>query len=179
MKFALLGSDPDALALALAVARSHEHRLVWGHELGDAEAALRVAAPGAAIADHWEVLLDGSLADVVIVARAVDQEVRSEQLRKLAQAGVPLIVSHPVVDSMLVYYELDMIRQENHAVLLALTPDRWPPAWRHIGELVQLDDQSPLGALEQVVIERSSATRDRWSVLRHFARDLEHARPLC
>lgn len=179
MKFALLGSDPDALALALAVARSHEHRLVWGHELRDAEAALRVAAPGAAIADHWEVLLDGSLADVVIVARAADQDVRSEQLRKLAQAGVPLIVSHPVVDSMLVYYELDMIRQENHAVLLALTPDRWHPAWRQIGELVQLDDQSPLGVLEQVVIERSAATRDRWSVLRHFARDLEHARPFC
>lgn len=178
MKFALLGADSDALALALAVARSHEHQLVWAHELGDAEAVVRAAAPGVQIADHWEGLLDGSLADVVIVARAVDQETRGEQLRKLAQAAVPLIASHPVVDSMLVYYELDMIRRENHAVLLAFTPGRWHPAWRQLNELVQADE-GPLGLLEQVVIERAAAARDRWSVLRHFARDLELARPLC
>lgn len=179
MKFALLGADPDALALALAVVRSHEHQLVWAHELGDSEAAVRAAAPGVQIAEHWEGLLDGSLADVVIVARAVDQETRGAQLRKLAQAAVPLIASHPVVDSMLVYYELDMIRRENHAVLLAFTPGRWHPAWQPLHELVQADDRGPLGPLEQVVIERAAAARDRWSVLRHFARDLELARPLC
>lgn len=178
MKFALLGTDPDALALARAVARSPEHQLVWAHELADAGDAVRAAAPVAQIAEHWEGLLDGSLADVVIVARAVDQEIRGEQLRKLAQAGVPLIASHPAVDSMLVYYELDMIRQENHTLLLAYTPDRWHPAWRQLSELVQGDD-APLGPLEQVVIEHSVAARDRWSVLRHFVRDLESARPLC
>ncbi len=178
MKFALLGADSDALALALAVARSHEHQLVWAHELGEAEAAVRAAAPGVQIAEYWEGLLDGSLADVVIVARAADQEMRCEQLRKLAQAQVPLIASHPAVDSMLVYYELDMIRQENHTLLLAYTPDRWHPAWRQLSELVQGDD-APLGTLEQVVIEHAAAARDRWSVLRHFVRDLESARLLC
>lgn len=178
MKFALLGTDPDALALALAAARSKEHQLVWAHELGEAEAAVRAAAPGVQIAEHWEGLLDGSVADVVIVSRAVDQETRGEQLRKLAQAAVPLIASHPVVDSMLVYYELDMIRRENHAVLLAFTPGRWHPAWRQLNELMQADE-GPLGLLEQVVIERAAVARDRWSVLRHFARDLELARPLC
>lgn len=179
MKFALLGTDPDALCLALAVAGSHEHRLVWAHELGEAEAAVRAAAPGVQIAEHWEGLLDVSVAEVVIVARAVDQELRGEQLRKLAQAGVPLIASHPVVDSMLVYYELDMIRRENQAVLLAFTPGRWHPAWQQLSELVQTDDEGPLGPLEQVVVERAAAARDRWSVLRHFARDIELARPLC
>lgn len=178
MRFALLGADPDSLALALAVARSREHRLVWAYELGDAEAVVRAAAPGIDIAEHWEGLLDGSLADVVMVAQAVDQQTCCEQLRKLAQAQVPLIASHPAVDSMLVYYELDMIRQENHTLLLAYTPDRWHPAWRQLSELVQGDD-APLGALEQVVIEHSVAARDRWSVLRHFARDMELARPLC
>ena len=77
MKFALLGTDPDALCLALAVAGSHEHRLVWAHELGEAEAAVRAAAPGVQIAEHWEGLLDESLADVVIVGRAVDQDLRA------------------------------------------------------------------------------------------------------
>ena len=179
MKFALLGNDPNALALALAVARSHEHQLVWAHELGDAEATVRAAAPGVQIAEHWEGLLDGTLANVVIVARAVNQETRGEQLRKLAQAAVPLIASHPVVDSMLVYYELDMIRRENHAVLLAFTPGRGHPAWQQLNKLVQAADEGPLGPLEQVVIERAAAARDRWSVLRNFARDIELARPLC
>lgn len=179
MKFALLGTDPDAFALAQAVARSGQHQLVWAHELGDGEAAVRAVAPGVQVAEHWEGLLDGSLAEVVIVARAVDQELRAEQLRKLAQAGVPLIASHPVVDSMLVYYELDMIRQENHTLLLAYTPERWHPASRQLRELVQGSGDALLGPLEQVVIERSSSARDRWPVIRHFVRDLELARPLC
>lgn len=179
MRFALLGIDPDSLALALAAARATEHQLVWAHELGDGEAAVRAAAPGVQIAEYWEGLLDGSLADVVIVGRAVDQELRAEQLRKLAQASVPLLASHPVVDSMLLYYELDMIRQENHTLLLAYTLGRWHPASRQLSELVQGSDEAPLGPLEQVVIERSASARDRWPVLRHFVRDLELARPLC
>lgn len=178
MNFALLGNDPDALALALAVTRRADQALVWGHDLGAAEAALRPAAPGMRVADEWEELLAGSVADVVIVAAAVEQETREDQLRKLAQAAVPMIVSHPVVESMLVYYELDMIRRENGAIILPYLPHRWHPAWDEVAALVA-GPAAALGTLEQIVIEHFTAARTRWPVLRGFARDLELARPLC
>lgn len=178
MNFALLGNDPDAIALALAVARRGDQVLAWGHDLGTAEAALCAAAPRLLVAGEWEELLAGSVADVVIVAAAVEQETREDQLRKLAQAAVPMIVSHPVVESMLVYYELDMIRRENGAIILPYLPHRWHPAWDEVESLVT-GPAAALGPLEQIVIEHFTAARTRWPVLRGFARDLEIARPLC
>lgn len=178
MNFALLGNDPDAVALALAVTRRNDQALVWGYGLGASEAAVRAAAPGLRVAGEWEELLAGSVGDVVIVAAAVEQDAREDQLRKLAQAAVPMIVSHPVVESMLVYYELDMIRRENGAVILPYLPHRWHTAWHEVAALVAGPDAA-LGPLEQLVIEHFTAARTRWPVLRGFARDLEIARPLC
>ncbi|HVA48779.1 MAG TPA: hypothetical protein VNH11_20605 [Pirellulales bacterium] len=178
MNFALLGCDPDTLELAKAVARSDEHRLVWAHDLGQFAPAIRAASPGVLIAEHWEGLLAGATADVVIVSRSADQEGRTEQLRKLAQAGTTMIVSHPVLDSMLVYYELDMIRQESRAVMLPYVPESSHPAWRRLAELAGDPATGPLGVLEQIVIEHSFVTRGRSDVLHGFVRDMELVRPL-
>ena len=115
MRFALLGADPDAFDLARAVTDSGEHTLVSAHDLGQNEALARRELPGVRLAEHWEGLLAGEV-DAVIIARAADDDLRAEQLRKLVQAAVPLVVSHPVHDSMLVYYELEMIREESRAI---------------------------------------------------------------
>ena len=179
MKFALLGCDPDTLTLALAAAASDEHELGWAHDLGRQEPVVRAAAPGLLLADHWEDLLGGNLADAVIVSRATDHEIRAEQLRKLTQAGVVMIVSHPVVDSMLVYYELDMIRQESHAPMLPYVPQRWHPAWMRVGEWIGNGATGRLGALEQVVVEHAVTDRGRADVLHTFVRDMELVRPFC
>jgi len=179
MKFALLGCDPDTLALALAVARSDEHELSWAHALGAQEPAVRAAAPGLLLAEHWEDLLGGNMADVVLVSRADDQELRTEQLRKLTQAGITMIVAHPVVDSMLAYYELDMIRQESRAAMWPYLPQRWHPAWERVGELIAGGAAGGIGTLEQVVVEHASADRGRSEVLYAFVRDMELVRPFC
>jgi myo-inositol 2-dehydrogenase/D-chiro-inositol 1-dehydrogenase len=179
MKFALLGCDPDTLDLALAVARSDEHELSWAHDLGPHEPAVRSASPGLLLAEHWEDLLGGSAADVVIVSRAGDQELRTEQLRKLTQAGITMVVSHPVVDSMLVYYEVDMIRQESRAAMLAYLPELWRPAWKRVSGLVADGAAGGIGALEQIVVEHPSANRGRSEVLYAFVRDMELVRPFC
>ncbi|HEV3024124.1 MAG TPA: hypothetical protein VGX76_16725, partial [Pirellulales bacterium] len=107
------------------------------------------------------------------------QEVRSEQLRKLTQAGVPLLVSHPAVDSMLVYYELDMIRRESHAVLLPDLPWRLHPGVAQLTTIVAQGAESPIGAAEQAIFERWPLARDRTAVIRQFARDVDLVRCAC
>ncbi len=179
MKFALLACDPDTLELAREVSRAPDHALVWACEAGDWESAVRAAAPGLVVAEHWENLLGGTVADVVIVSRADDEEQRAEQLRKLAQAGTAMIVSHPVVDSMLVCYELDMIRQESRARMVPYVPARWHPAWLRLRHLVAEGAAGPLGIIEQVVVERVSPERGRREVLREFVRDVELVLPFC
>ncbi len=67
---------------------------------------------------EWEALLDDQQIDAVIVSRGPNEDVRTEQLRKLIQVEKPVLVSHPVYDSMLVYYELDMIRRETDSLVM-------------------------------------------------------------
>jgi myo-inositol 2-dehydrogenase/D-chiro-inositol 1-dehydrogenase len=183
MKFALLGADLQALQLAAAVAGSHEHELISAHDVGQAAAAVRAIAPLAPIVEHWEELLGGSQAEAVIVGRGADDDVRADQLRKLVQAGVPLVISHPVHDSMLVYYELDMIRQESKCLMLPYTASLGHPALARLTGLLQNGDETTeettLGPLEQLVIERAMPERTRRAVQASFVRDMELARGFC
>ncbi|HEV7225935.1 MAG TPA: hypothetical protein VGN42_24730, partial [Pirellulales bacterium] len=176
MKFALLGADLQALQLAAAVAGSHEHELISAHDVGQAAAAVRAIAPLAPIVEHWEELLGGSQAEAVIVGRGADDDVRADQLRKLVQAGVPLVISHPVHDSMLVYYELDMIRQESKCLMLPYTASLGHPALARLTGLLQNGDETTeettLGPLEQLVIERAMPERTRRAVQASFVRDM-------
>lgn len=177
MKFALLGADADALSLAAAAAASQQHELISAHEIGEAAEAIRRLAPLATIVDHWEGLLGGSSVDAVIVARAADDDARADQLRKLVQAAVPLIISHPVHDSMLVYYELDMIRQESNCLMLPYTPALGHPALARLETLLNVDSVESLGSLEQLIIEHPLNDRSRRTVEARFVRDMELARP--
>lgn len=97
----------------------------------------------------------------------------AEQLRKLIQAGVPLVVSHPVVESMLVYYELDMIRRESLCVVVPYLSARHHPAVRRLLDLADRGAQSPIGKIEQVVVGRGIAEPSKTNVLSQFARDAD------
>ena len=176
MKFALLGADLPALTLARAVAESHEHELVWAGELGEAGPLFRALAPQAVQSDAWESLLAAAEVDAVIVARAEDDDQRADQLRKLVQEGIPLLVSHPIHGSMLVCYELDMIRRESGGVLLPYLPWRGHPAVERMRSLVADESAAGLGRLEQVVVERAMADRDKSKVTAQFAIDIDLVR---
>src|SRR5438270_591202 len=118
MKLALLGIDEVTLAIVRRALELSVHELVLLSEEDltgkepDSMRQLRLLLPPRTPEIAWEAMLHDRPAEAVIVARGQDQEFRAEQLRKLAQAGVPMLIAHPVVDSMLVYYELDMIRRE-------------------------------------------------------------------
>jgi myo-inositol 2-dehydrogenase/D-chiro-inositol 1-dehydrogenase len=182
MKLALLGIDRSARQIARAAAGAGQ-RLVWGCELGDFEPEFRNLAPDAVVAQHWEDLLSGNLADALVVARGAEEDQRADQLRKLFQAGLPMLVSHPIHSSMLVSYELDMIRRESGACVLPYVPHRWHPAVERLLQLLShtgaADAAAASGRLEQVVIERHMADRSRAAVQAQFAADIDLARLLC
>jgi myo-inositol 2-dehydrogenase/D-chiro-inositol 1-dehydrogenase len=184
MKLALLGADEATLEIArCAIQSNHELVLLAEHNFAGAPTEsvgrLREALPGRLLEMPWESLLYDRKVDAVIVGRGADQELRAEELRKLVQAGVPLVVSHPVVDSMLVYYELDMIRRESGCQIAAIMPWRWHPATAQLTTLVDEADGSPIGPVGQAVFERTMARRDRASVSQQFARDVDLIRVVC
>lgn len=178
MRFALLGSDPDALALAATAAGSDRHELTCLVEVPERDAAaLRALAPRIRTERGWEALLTDEAADAAIVAADPDEERRAEQLRKLIQERKPLLVAHPVFPSMLLYYELDMIRRETGCVVQPYLPARWHPAVEFLQSWTGGD--APFGRLEQVVVERTMENRSQRRVLEQFARDVDLLRALC
>jgi predicted dehydrogenase len=182
-RIALLGADTTTLAIARAILTSDHFGLFGACELENNSnapdsASIRALLGHGRRVDAWETLLDQESVDAVVVARDDDQDRRAEQLRKLIQAGVPLLVSHPVVDSMLVYYELDMIRRETGCVVVPYLSERHHPALRELADTVRRRADSPIGKVEQVTIERCIAQPTKTNVVSQFARDVDLIRGL-
>ncbi len=184
MKLALLGIDDWTLAIVRRALETGLHEVVLlteedltGRE-PDSMRQLRAMLPPRTPEIAWETMLHDRPADAVIVARAADQDLRAEQLRKLVQAGVPMLIAHPVVDSMLVYYELDMIRRESGCIMVPIAPWRWHPAVDQLITLIEAQD-SPLGVIEQATFDRTSNSREKQTVLDQFACDVDLIRDAC
>ncbi len=180
MRFALLGADSNTLALARWIATSAEHQIVAIAEVGAAAGVLRGLAPDAQELFEWETLLAHAVSDAVIVAAAESesQDGRVEQLRKLIQSGLPLVVSHPVCSSMLDCHELDMIRRETRCPVVPLVFDATHPVLHKLANWCKSASQSPIGPIQQVLLDRDQADRSPSAVLTQFARDVLVLRPL-
>jgi hypothetical protein len=127
----------------------------------------------------WEILLAG-MADgsppcdaVLASSNPADDERRLDQLRKLATAGLPMLVSHPIHPSMLAYYELDMIRRETGCIMLPFLPARLHPLAIRLKELVDRPAESPLGVINQLAFDRPLLQTSKAHVVAHFARDVD------
>ncbi len=193
MKLALIGCDSESLALVRALIDSS----------ADAEPASRIQFVAAFDAEKWEqelIQLAGAIetrgdwesillaapVDAVLVARGQldpaektgfsGQERRCEQLRKIVQAGLPLIVVQPGCEEI-VGFELEMIRSDQNGILVPWLPGFVPEAVTAFCRLAHTED-SPLGIVEQVTAERELADRSRSNVLLQFSRDAEILRRL-
>ena len=117
MKFAVLNADDDTLTLVRSLAADEENRLVFAH--GGSKSVLeqlRRAVPSVRIVDSWEEgLVDPEL--TVIVGRDGSPDLRFEQLRKLAQEGIPTVVVHPFSLQPLEYRLVSPLG-ENEPILL-------------------------------------------------------------
>lgn len=174
MRFALLGNDENTPEWIEAVHRAgHEIAFVW-----DAEPHRRRLVqlfPQAQWVSSGTSLLEAPGVDATLVARGLDDEVRAEQLRRLAQTGGAALVAHPVHPSVLVYFELEMICTETKARLAPYCPWRWRSGVEQLAAWIADAEHSPLGRCEQLLIERASSLRDAPSVNVLFARDVDLA----
>ncbi len=172
MKFALLGTDPESVALACA-AETAGHQIVWCGDV-DASSPLLPSWPSEDLGDLWESLLDSRTADALIVGRGqAAASLRAEQVNLLTKNGVAVLTSFPLIESVLAYYEIDMSRGESGAVL-----QHFNPLTEHrtiVDQCVEwiTAGHPQLGHVEQVVWERPLAERTQEQVLWHFSRDVE------
>ena len=178
MRIALIGLSDETLPLVRAIAVRRELSLVWAAELSGHRDETARLAPRATLDEPWEGLLGGTSADLVIVSRGPDEELRAEQLRKLIAAGVALVVEHPIHSSMLVAYELEMIRKETGSLLIPYETALCSDAFHQLRRCVW-SNESSIGSLEQVIVDQRRQNRSPQRVRALFARDALLLRELC
>lgn len=174
MKLAILGSDADVVRLA-AAARDAGHELVWlGDIRSDENALLDTLAPDRTVwKREWELLLAQGVVDGVIVGRGLaTAELRAEQLIRLVTEAVPLLITHPIFESVLPYYEIDMKRRETGSIVQHFNP---MVGCRSLVELATWvrNGHPDAGKIQQIACERHTNGASRSLVLAHLARDIE------
>jgi hypothetical protein len=176
MRFALLNVDEDVLDLVRALAESGEHTVTSAVDVGRFADELRVLAAHAAYDQQWESLLLEDVVDCVIIGRAGSADLRAEQIKKLTQAKVPLLVVHPAVEAI-VGYEIEMIRQDVGSVIVPYVPLVWGQQVRGLGDVASWNE-GELGRVEQIVFQRPMIDRSKAAVLAQLARDAAVIRAL-
>jgi hypothetical protein len=171
MQFGLLGFHPDLIQLLQQIAQHPQHELFRSYL--DKPASLPVAAGQTEPLQHWEALLDAPDLDAIVVAASdrLNNAQLDDQLRKFAQAGVPIIVQQPSCES-LVAYEVEMIRVEHAGVLLPYTPGCFEQSLLTVAEWIADPADGQLGELQHVTMQRACTAKDAASVRRQFAADL-------
>jgi hypothetical protein len=187
MKLALIGADDESLDLVRWAVNAGGHQLVSAFDVAGRASAVQLIEPHVRLSEDWESLVIGSEVDAVIVARAgaglsattgiPDDERRAEQLRKLAQAAVPLLVVCPACEAI-VGFEIEMIRRDVGGVIVPSTHVWWDSRTDWLYDLLVAGEQSRIGKVEQVVIDRQQTDRSRPAVLVQLARDVGVLRSL-
>lgn len=177
MKIAILGCDTDVERLVRAAVHDRRHDVVALLAADEWRERLRPLVPRAVWSNEWESLLATTDVDAVVVGRERDAGAGPEALKKLVQAGVPLLVIHPVGDPLLAL-ELEMIRRDGQGPLVAHYPGCRHPAIGLLRSWIVAGSEGPLGAVEQIVFERSLSNRQRSSVIFQLARDADIVRTL-
>jgi predicted dehydrogenase len=182
MRLALLGSDEDLKSLLRDIPANASISIVAAYEALERDLPLAALLPGVERSDNWESLLVRDDVDLVIVASprtllptadGLDPKVRRlDQLKKLAQAGVHLLVSHPGVD-LLDGYEVEMLRREGGGMIIPWFPTIAQDAWRELAEwLGSVSGEETAPALVHADWKRNVRGKFKHDVFDAVARDL-------
>lgn len=178
MRLGVYGWDPQIAAVVRAAQQEGVPVAVACHLSEEARqtAELRDAVVG----DSWEAVVDERVCDAVLVGTSDWDDTRVDGVRHLVQAGRPLLVSQPLTPSMLVAYEIDMIRADVGGLLLPFLAERQHPLVQRLVEAVEasLLGVGPLGRLESIGMVRRIPERTKDEVLAWLARDADLVRLL-
>jgi len=169
MKIALLGIDSQAALLADEILAHPDHELSRVFEASPADLPQAATAGTVFAGDDWAGLINPGAADAVVVARGPEER-RTEQLRGLAQAEMPLVLVHPACSAILAF-ELDMIRTDTQTPMIAWVAGSQRPLFKKLREVAADRGPDALGPVEQIVMTRRLADRTRGAVLTQLATD--------
>ena len=183
LRVAYVGYDDGLLQLLTAAQRREDVSIVAGYQVDEksSDKLRRISPlPRSADGENWECLLSGTVADAVFFGRVPENDDsnglakgrfgdRDEMLRRLVQAEVPLVVTHPPCE-MLLAYELQMIRQESHAPVFPYVPWIQHSA---VNQAIKAVSQAS-NDVQQLVLQRyaDASARSEEQVLRQVAQDV-------
>ncbi len=108
---------------------------------------------------------------VTVFGTGNDLSDRESLLRDLARDSAPIATIHPVCSAIFAA-ELDMIQRDTNAPIVPLHPACFHPAIDFLADACQSwSSDSPIGKIEQIVVERQSDDRSDDNVKSLLARD--------
>lgn len=173
MKLALVGADPELVRIAHWIHSESDHRVIAIHNAGRFEEELFSLFPKVRPGEDWHALLANDAVDAALISRRPDDDnqllQRADQLKKMIDAKVPLLVMHPAclsIDAI----ECEMIRRDTQCIIVPFLPFCDHPAFQTLKKIVG-SEESDIGPIEQVVVERFAQDRERAPVLNAFSCD--------
>ena len=170
MKLALLGIDRYVHSLAAAVLRDQRHEVTVVCDSPEREGDVLQLHPAAHREGDWENLLLGRNFDLLVVgANPQNGELRYEQLRRLVQEAIPLVVVQPAAEAIALH-ELAMIQNDTGSLLAAWNPLLGDTAIGLINEHLR---GSEAAHISHVSIQRSISERTWQAIKMQLARDAQ------
>lgn len=152
MRFALLGTDPDGLAMACALVESGRHSCVAYTSADGLEDATRrrLGASARLVPDLEEVLANPEIEAIVVAGTPAN---RPAQLRRALQSERHVLCVHPADGAPDLAYEAALLQGDSHCVLMALLTESLHPAVQRLATLTR-SGAAPLAAPRLIQVER-------------------------
>ena len=170
MEFAILDADASMRELLEAIRASSTHHLRRWYGSSEYQPKLASLFPGGVAAGSAADLTQAVGNEIVLVGGGGDSAVREAALRELARSGVPLVLALPVCSAIFAF-ELDMIQRDTGGLMLPCHGAVHHPAIQTLAAWIVDPRQSPVGRIEQVVLERTAHDRRDHAVRGALARD--------
>ncbi|MGB6042486.1 MAG: hypothetical protein WBF93_04935 [Pirellulales bacterium] len=189
MNFAIVGLDTRISPLAQSISELPEHQLVFAcvdRSMNARYAEVLTRFDDDVLYDtndrDWLARLHASSPDVVVVAAGQDSTALVHAIRRLSELGIPLVLSHPLNHSAMVYYELEILIEDAKVAMIPYVPARSQTAVQVLRR--RMDDQpvgdgvEGLGQLEQITLDRTVGKITRAELLDAFTSDVDVIRYL-
>jgi hypothetical protein len=152
LRFALLGDDPDGIAMTLALEATGRYQIrSYGGPRSGAEALAKQGIATRIARDLEELLADPESVLIIVADRP---GYRVHGLRRALQSEKHVLCVYPPDHSPEAAYEAAMIQADNRCVLLPLLPRVFHPGMLLLAEKLQ-GKQSQLGVLKLIELRQS------------------------